>query len=175
MKKQKQNASLDEVRSLIAKRQFSALFRGKTENTYIQFLRYVFVGGLAAVLDWGLSSLLFFYGFGGETGTAFDAVPWLTGSMLANGAGFAGGLVLNYVLSTCFVFRNSAVKSRLLEFLSFAAIGVVGLLLTLVITWCFELVLGDTTALFQIMGKIVSTAAAFLWNFFARKLLLYRT
>ncbi|MBQ8514386.1 MAG: GtrA family protein [Ruminococcus sp.] len=175
MNNKKPDTALREVRNLLAKKQFSAFFRGQTDNTYIQFFRYVFVGGLAAVLDWGLSSLIFFFVFGAETGAVCASLPWLTYSMIANGAGFIGGLVLNFVLSTCFVFQNSNVKNKLLEFLSFAAIGAVGLLITLLITRGFELLLADRTSMFQILGKAVSTAAAFLWNFFARKLLLYRS
>ena len=60
-----------------------------------------------------------------------------------------------------------------MEFLIFAAIGVVGLLLTMGITWLFKLWLADTTSLYQILAKIVSTAVAFFWNFFARKVILY--
>ena len=63
--------------------------------------------------------------------------------------------------------------SVVLEFLSFAAIGVVGLLITIGITKLFEVWIGDKTSLFQIIAKIVSTAVSFLWNFFARKILLY--
>ena len=64
-------------------------------------------------------------------------------------------------------------ENKLVEFLSFAAIGVVGLLITIGITKLFELWLGDRTSLFQIIAKLVATAVSFLWNFFARKILLY--
>lgn len=168
-------SSLNEIKSIISEKRFSALFKGKTDNTYIQFFRYIFVGGMAAVFDWAVSSLIFFYVFGARTGAAFDILPWFTWSVISNGAGFIGGLVLNYVLSTCFVFQNSNVKNRFLEFLSFAAIGLVGLFITFGITWGFEIMLADKTSLFQIIGKAVSTAVAFLWNFFARKILLYRS
>ncbi len=166
---------LDEIKGIIKSRNFAAFFKGKTDNSYIQFFRYVFVGGLASVLDWAISSLIFFFVFGAKTGAVFGAVTWFTWSVAANGAGFIGGLIFNYILSTCFVFSNSVVKNRLVEFLSFAAIGLVGLFITFGVTWCFELLLSDTTSLFQLIGKIVSTAVAFLWNFFARKILLYRS
>ncbi len=170
----KTNSALGEVRSLIADRNLGAFFKGKTDNTLIQFFRYIFVGGMAAVFDWAISSLIFFFVFGAKTGAIFEAVPWLTWSVVSNGAGFIGGLIFNFILSTCFVFQNSAVKNRFLEFLSFAAIGLVGLFITFGITWGFELLLADKTSMFQLIGKIVSTAVAFLWNFFARKIILYR-
>ena len=59
----KNNSAFGEVRSLIADRNFGAFFKGKTDNTLIQFFRYVFVGGMAAVFDWAISSLIFFFVF----------------------------------------------------------------------------------------------------------------
>lgn len=170
----KKNSAFEEVRSLAADKNFAAFFKGKTDNTLIQFFRYVFVGGMAAVFDWAISSLIFFFVFDAGTGAVFETVLWFTWSVISNGAGFIGGLIFNFILSTCFVFQNSAVKNKLLEFLSFAAIGLVGLFITFGITWGFELLLADRTSMFQLAGKIVSTAVAFMWNFFARKILLYR-
>ena len=137
------------------------LFVGDTDNTFIQFFRYVFVGGFATIIDWGLSALLFFLIFGGNLAVA------------ANGLSFVAGLIVNYFLSTFWIFKSSKIKNRFVEFLSFAAIGVVGLLITLGITWCFEAMLRDTTELYQIIAKVVSTAVSFFWNFFARKFLLF--
>ena len=141
--------------------QFGKLFAGATENTLIQFFRYCFVGGAATVVDWGISALLFF--------AVFD--PHY--AILANGCSFVAGLLANYFLSTFWVFRSSKVQSRLVEFLAFAAIGVVGLLLTIGITKVSEITLGNITSAYQMIGKVVSTMVAFLWNFFARKYLLF--
>lgn len=141
--------------------QFGKLFAGATENTLIQFFRYCFVGGAATVVDWGISALLFF--------AVFDQHY----TILANGCSFVAGLLANYFLSTFWVFRSSKVQSRLVEFLAFAAIGVVGLLLTIGITKVSEITLGNITSAYQMIGKVVSTMVAFLWNFFARKYLLF--
>lgn len=127
----------------------------------IQFFRYCFVGGAATVIDWGISALLFF--------TIFNQHY----AVLANGLSFVAGLLANYFLSTFWVFRSSKVQSRLVEFFAFAAIGIVGLLLTIGITKLSQMMLGDITSAYQMIGKIVSTMVAFLWNFFARKYLLF--
>lgn len=137
------------------------LFVGDTDNTLIQFFRYVFVGGFATVVDWGLSALLFYCVFGQQL------------AVLCNGLSFVAGLIVNYFLSTFWIFKNSKIKNRLVEFLSFAAIGVVGLLITLGVTWGFEAMLSNVTSLYQIIAKVVSTAISFFWNFFARKFLLF--
>lgn len=150
-----------ELRQILKEKQFGKLFAGATENTLIQFFRYCFVGGAATVIDWGVSALLFFLVFHQSY------------AVLANGISFVAGLLANYFLSTFWVFRSSKVQSWLVEFLAFAAIGVVGLLLTLGITKLSEISLGSVTSGYQMIGKIVSTMIAFLWNFFARKYLLF--
>lgn len=137
------------------------LFVGDTDNTLIQFFRYVFVGGFATVVDWGLSALLFYGIFGQHL------------AVLCNGLSFVAGLIVNYFLSTFWIFKNSKIKNRLVEFLSFAAIGVVGLFITLGVTFGFEVMLSNVTSLYQIIAKVVSTAISFFWNFFARKFLLF--
>ena len=154
------SAAFDEVREILKNRQFSRLFLGDTENTLIQFFRYCFVGGLATVVDWGVSYLLFNYAFGGRYLEA------------ANVISFVCGLIVNYLISTLWVFKTSRVRSRLAEFLGFAAIGAVGALLTLGVSWLFKQWMGENPAT-QIVAKVVSTAVAFLWNFFARKILLF--
>ena len=118
---------LTEVKQILKQHQFKKLFSGDTENTFIQFFRYCFVGGFATVVDWALSSLLFYLVFSGSGYAA-----------LCNGLSF-----------------------------------VVGLLLTIGITKGFAWALADVTSLYQILSKVVSTAVAFFWNFFARKYLLY--
>ncbi|MBR3666690.1 MAG: GtrA family protein [Ruminococcus sp.] len=154
---------MDEIRQILRDKDFKKLFVGDTDNTLIQFFRYVFVGGLAFVVDFALSYLLFRFVFNEK-----KEFGWT-----ANALSFIAGLVVNYLISTFWIFKTSKVDNKIVEFISFAAIGVVGLLITIGITVLFEKWLGDTTHLFQIIAKIVSTAASFLWNFFARKILLF--
>ena len=154
---------MDEIKQIIRDRQFKKLFVGDTDNTLIQFFRYLFVGGLAFLVDFAVSWLLFHFVFGDR-----KELGWV-----ANSLSFVAGLAVNYIISTFWIFKESKVKNKLMEFLSFAAIGVVGLLITIGITKLFEIWLGDTTNLFQIIAKLVSTAVSFMWNFFARKILLY--
>lgn len=138
------------------------LFAEETNRTLIQFFRYCFVGGGATVVDWGISTVLFFFVFGQRYAIA------------ANVLSFVAGLLVNYFLSTFWIFRNSKMQSRMAEFLAFAAIGVVGLLITAGVTKFSEVLLGDLTSAYQILGKIAATAIAFFWNFFARKYLIFQ-
>ena len=138
-----------------------SLIKGDTDSTFVQFFRYFLVGGFATIVDWLVSFLLFFYAFSGSY------------AILANALSFIIGLITNYTLSTIWVFGDSNVDSRLKEFLIFSAIGVVGLIITILITMFFENELAGATEFYQMIAKITSTAVAFLWNFFARKYILY--
>lgn len=155
------SAAIDEIKEILRSKQFGKLFVGDTENTLIQFFRYCFVGGLATVVDWGASYLLFHFAFHDSHAVA------------ANVISFVLGLLVNFAISKFWIFKSSKVENPLVEFLGFAGIGLVGLLITAGITKGFEVLLADTTSAYQILGKVVSTAISFLWNFFARKYILY--
>ncbi len=157
------DSNFQEIKDILREKKFGRLFVGDTENTLIQFFRYLFVGGFATVVDWGVSFLLFRFAFGGKT-----ELGWV-----ANSLSFVAGLIVNYLISTFWIFKNSNVKNKFVEFISFAAIGAVGLLLTIGITKGFEVWLGDKTDWYQMIAKVISTGVAFFWNFFARKILLY--
>ena len=78
------------------------LFSGETDNTFIQFFRYLFVGGFAFVIDYGTLMLLVeVFGFNAK---------------LAAVVAFILGLIVNYILSTLWIFRNSKINNRLAEF-----------------------------------------------------------
>lgn len=146
---------------------FKNLFTGVTDNTFIQFFRYCFVGGSAFVIDAG-SLILFKEAFHMNTN-------------LAAVISFILGLTVNYVLSTCWIFKNSKIKNRLAEFMAFAAIGVIGLLMNVAIIWFFEDFLAPKQLFgslfpqdkYYIIGKFVSTFIVFLWNFCARKFIIF--
>ncbi len=155
------NSQFQEIKDILRERKIGKLFVGDTENTFIQFFRYLFVGGLATVVDWAVSYILFKFVFHESL------------AVVANSLSFVAGLIVNYIISTFWVFKPDKTKSRFVEFIQFAAIGLVGLLLTMGITKLFEIWLADKTSAYQIIAKIVSTGVAFFWNFFARKILLF--
>ncbi len=161
MNKEAVSRELDEIKDIFRSKKLGRLFAGETNNTLIQFFRYIFVGGFATIVDWGLSALLFYAVFGE------------THPVAANSLSFAAGLIVNYLLSTFWIFKESRVKSKIAEFIGFALIGLVGLLITAGITLLFKQLLMETTSAYQIIAKITATAVSFLWNFFARKYLLF--
>ena len=135
---------------------FQKLFYGTTDKLLVQFVRYFFVGGFAFVVDFGLLYSL----------TEYAGLHYLLSATLS----FIVGLLVNYIISCIWVFNNSKFKSRIVEFLFFAAIGVVGLGLNDFFIWLFT----DCIGTHYMFSKIVATALVYLWNFFARKYLVFR-
>ena len=151
-----------------------ALFVTPTQNGFLQFFRFVFVGGIATVVDITAATLSYqWLGALNLTLWEFDL-----GLLLANALGFLIGLLTNYTLSVIFVFRYQNVN-RLKEFLSFALIGLLGLGIKLITVGCLErYVLDISKAVLGLIPMVtviaaIGTLVAFLWNFFARKLILY--
>ena len=132
------------------------IFVSRTTNSNIQFVRYFFVGGAAFLLDSGILTLF----------TECLHVYYL----ISAAVGFLFGLLFNFIVSVFWVFPKSKVDSRATELLIFGAVGVVGLGLNEVIMWAFT----DIFLFHYLLSKVTSAVIVFLWNFAARKYLLYR-
>lgn len=126
----------------------------KSGETHIQFFRYIFVGGLATVVDMGTLFLL----------TTFGGVFYL----LSAAIGFILGLSTNYALSIGWVFETTGDFKK--EFSLFAVIGVGGLILNEIIIW----VLVDHLEIYYMSAKIVSVILVLFWNFGMRKKFVFK-
>ncbi len=131
------------------------LFRASTDMLFVQLFRYFFVGGAAFAVDFGLLWAL----------TDWCGVHYL----LSAGISFAAGLTVNYMLSIWWVFNDHVLRSRIAEFALFGLIGLLGLGLNEAILWGATEMLG----MHYLASKIVSAIVGFLWNFLARKFLLF--
>ena len=148
---------------------FKKLLFEKTNNSFIQFLRSVIVGAVATIIDIGVLTVLV---------EAFNVNVFI-----ATAIGFIVGLLVNFFISSVWVFEKSkVVKNRVSEFIIFALIGVVGLIINELIVNFFDLYLAKSLIFgsfidsdkYYLIGKLVATVIAFVWNFFARKFIIYR-
>lgn len=139
----------------------------KSDKTSVQFLRSLVVGAIATGVDVGIAMLLVY--------------ALKMNEQLAAAIGFVFGLATNYFLSSLWVFEKSKVTNRLGEFLVFAVIGLVGLGLKVGLIWLFQM--GMDNAFFngwvfaklnELIRNVVATGIVFIYNFAARKLILYR-
>lgn len=135
------------------KKLINKLFFDNSDNGLIQFIRYFFVGGIAAVVNIG--SLYFF--------SSILSINYIVGNVFA----FILGLLVNYLLSKKFVFTKNSSINQFFEFVMYSVIGVLGLVFDTFMLWLFTSKIG----IYYMLSKIVSTMLTFIWNFLARKVL----
>ncbi len=140
------------------RRLIEKLLKGPSGDIRIQAFRYLISGGTAFLVDTALLAIL----------TEFFGQEYL---LLWTGIAFAAGLVVTYLFSILWVFDNRSMKSRTAEVTVFVLIGLIGLGLTELLMW----LLAQRAGLHYLLSKIVTTALVFVWNFAAKKLLLFRS
>lgn len=133
------------------------LFSGRSSDVKIQLLRYGVSGLTAAAVDMGMLALLT---------EVFGERMLLVWTAIA----FACGLLVTYLMSIYWVFSNRTVSSRAKELAIFISIGIIGLALTEFLMWVFARKL----EWHYLIAKMVSATTVFIWNFTAKKLLLFR-
>ena len=132
------------------------IFLQPTNNSLIQLFRYCFVGGFAFIVDAGGLFVL----------TEYAGIYYLLSATIS----FILGLVVNYLLSTAWIFKKSKLSNGWTEFLIYSVIGVVGLGLNTLFLWLFT----DCLHIYYMLSKIITAALVMLWNFFARKIILFK-
>jgi putative flippase GtrA len=129
-----------------------------------EFIRYLFVGGTAFIVDF---TLLYIF----KTYLFYNLE--VTGVYISTALGFIGGLIYNYVLSLLYVFESAKENNKgkdIRSFIIFTIIGVVGLILT-------ELGMFVGVELFAINYLIVKVFVAgvvLIWNYGIRKILIFK-
>ena len=132
------------------------IFSGRSDDVRIQVFRYGIAGLTAAAVDTGMLALLTEL-FGERLLLLWTAIA------------FALGLATTYILSIKWVFSNRTM-GQAAELTIFIIIGLVGLGLTELLVWVFAIKLNWH----YLIAKITAATAVFIWNFTAKKLLLFR-
>ena len=156
------------------------------KQLFWEIFRFLLVGGTATVVDY-----IVFWLF---DGVLLPLIPvsgalWQTVSLIvATAFGFCMGLVVNWLLSVKFVFRdvkNKEESSSKKSFFVFALIGVIGLAITevgivLIVATLPEICLFGTTELFGTSwekwgAKVLMTGIVLVWNYIGRKLFVFKS
>ncbi|HEY5716969.1 MAG TPA: GtrA family protein [Motiliproteus sp.] len=124
-------------------------------QTLTQFWRYFWVGGLAFIGDLATIAAL------------TELLGWHY--LISTVGGFLVGISINYYLCVRWVFSVRKYSNLAVERTLFLITGVAGLLLTELCMW----LLTEHLALYYLMSKVVTAGAIFVFNFFARKVLLF--
>ena len=125
-----------------------------------QFFSYFGVGGVSALVEWGVFSILEY----------LFSVPYLLATILA----FIVSTTTNWYLGRRFTFRDSKYqKKKTKEVLLIFLVSGIGLLFNLLLMYFFVDVVGMNTNIMKTLAKILATGIVFVWNFLSRKLWIY--
>lgn len=119
-----------------------------------QIVKFGAVGVVCFGIDYGLMILL----------TEFGGLNYL----LSSGISFSVSVVVNYLLSMCFVFRSKKNCNKAKEFIIFAALSITGLMLTEALMWAGVERLG----LHYMFSKVAVTGIVMVYNFVTKKIFL---
>jgi len=118
-------------------------------------LRYTVVGGLASLVDVGILLGL----------TTVGGVYYLHAATIA----LCCGLITSYMLSVAWVFHERKWHNPFVELGLFTLIGGIGLMGNGAFMWF----LTEYAHLHYLCSKMVAALFVFLWNFLAKKFLLF--
>jgi putative flippase GtrA len=144
-------------------------FFQRNRKLIFEFLRYVVVGGVSAVVDMGVNFVMLFYVLGGTK----DDKGLVAASVAA---GFIVGLAVNFILSNIFVFKEKEQREKgktLGAFLIYTLVGVIGFGLTELLTILGTLVIGEGGVWYLVLTCFVK-GVVLIWNYVGRKILVYR-
>lgn len=122
------------------------------QKMMIQIIKFGIVGVLCFLIDYGVMVFL----------TEICRMNYLLSSTIS----FSVSVVVNYILSVCYVFNKRQKKGKRSFFLFFI-FSVVGLGLNAAIMWGMV----DLLEVYYMISKIVATGIVMVYNFVTRKLL----
>ncbi len=146
--------------SLLIRFKFRVLLVEDTDDTWIQLFRSLFVGGVATVVDFLVAAL----------------VRELLGGndVISNASGFVFGLITNYLISILWVFKKHNMNIAK-EFAIFTVIGIIGLFINTGIVFVLgKMWNSDEVRIMFYVAKLIATLITLIWNFAARKIILYK-
>ena len=133
-----------------------SLFVARNSHRFVEFLRYFLVSVISLSTDFLLLYLL----------TSLAGLHYLVSAIFS----YLTGMVVNYLLSTYWVFAKRKLSSRATEFFVFATIGFIGLGVNELLLWLFTGVL----LLHYMISRIFSAGIGYVWKYIVRKYLLFR-
>jgi putative flippase GtrA len=120
-----------------------------------EFIKYIIAGSIAFICDFSILYIC----------TELIGLHYLVSSFL----GYGVGLTISYFLNVTWVFKYRKYDRRIVEFSIFNAIVIAGLLFNEIILY----VAVNSFEVHYLYGKIASGFIIFLFNYFAKKLLLF--
>jgi putative flippase GtrA len=123
---------------------------------FLQFGKYFIAGGCAALIEWGVFWLF----------SSRFQVFYLYSVAIA----FVVATSVNYLLSAFFVFVRGRHSTKVEIFLVFF-VSAIGLGMNSLLMW----ILHGNLKMSGMPAKILSTGLVFIWNYFSRRIFIFRT
>lgn len=125
------------------------------KNLFSQLIKFVLVGGIAFLIDYGIMVFL----------TEVFKIP----SLISAAISFTVSVIFNYISSVKWVFDVDKEKnSKTKELVVFILLSIVGLGINELIMWIMDKEFG----IYYMISKIVATIVVMCYNFITRKLFL---
>ena len=136
-----------------------------TNNEFIKVILYLFVGGTAALVEWGLFYLFFYYLLAG-LGLSVDTL-----TMVATALAFGLSTLYHYFLGNILVFDSGSKYDKSKELSLVFLVSIMGLVFNLVLMYIFVGVL----AWQPMFAKVLTSCIVVVWNYLSRKKWIFKS
>ncbi|MBQ9763228.1 MAG: GtrA family protein [Phascolarctobacterium sp.] len=136
-----------------------------TDNEFIKIILYLFVGGTAALVEWGLF-YLFFYRLLAGFGLNLDAL-----TLVATALAFGLSTLYHYFLGNILVFDSGSKYNKSKELSLVFLVSIMGLGFNLMFMYFFVGLLNWQ----PMLAKVVTSCIVVVWNYLSRKKWIFRS
>ena len=136
-----------------------------TNNEFVKIILYLFVGGTAALVEWGLFYLFFYYLLVG-LGLNVDTL-----TMVATALAFGLSTLYHYFLGNVLVFDSGSKYDKSKELSLVFLVSIMGLVFNLVLMYVFVGLL----AWQPMLAKVITSCIVVVWNYLSRKKWIFKS
>ena len=136
-----------------------------TNNEFVKIILYLFVGGTAALVEWGLFYLFFYYLLVG-LGLSIDTL-----TIVATALAFGLSTLYHYFLGNILVFDSGSKYDKSKELSLVFLVSIMGLVFNLVLMYVFVGLL----AWQPMLAKVITSCIVVVWNYLSRKKWIFKS
>ena len=136
-----------------------------TNNEFVKIILYLFVGGTAALVEWGLFYLFFYYLLVG-LGLSVDVL-----TMVATALAFGLSTLYHYFLGNVLVFDSGSKYDKSKELSLVFLVSIMGLVFNLILMYVFVGLL----AWQPMLAKVITSCIVVVWNYLSRKKWIFKS
>jgi len=136
-----------------------------TDNELIKIILYLFVGGTAALVEWGLFYLFFYYLLA-NLGFSLDTL-----TLVATALAFGLSTLYHYLLGNILVFDSGSKYNKGKELSLVFLVSVMGLAFNLMFMYIFVSWLNWQ----PMVAKVITSCIVVVWNYLSRKKWIFRS